>query len=231
MPVRTRVWVIAGAAGAPDRDCGCAVYPPATPLPAAARLHRRPPRRPAMSRLTKLQHLFLSTALLTAAACAPAEARPLVDIAVIDRDSGQWLPEYAARGEHWIAGVPGHRYSVRLTNTTGQRILVVLSIDGVNAVSGETASAGQTGYVLAPWQSTEINGWRKSLDDVAQFVFTDLPDSYAARTGRPDNVGVIGVAAFRERQRYVIQDENRMPMPAPPVADAMRERAASKASN
>ena len=179
-----------------------------------------------MSRLTKLQHLFLSTALLTAAACMPAEARPLVDIAVIDRDSGQWLPEYAARGDHWIAGVPGHRYSVRLTNTTGQRILVVLSIDGVNAVSGETASAEQTGYVLAPWQSTEINGWRKSLDDVAQFVFTDLPDSYAARTGRPDNVGVIGVAAFRERRRYIPT-----PMTAPPVADAMREQGASKASN
>ena len=179
-----------------------------------------------MSRLPKLQHLFFSTALLAAAACTPADARPLVDIAVIDRDSGQWLPEYAARGDHWIAGVPGHRYSVRLTNTTGQRILVVLSIDGVNAVSGETASAEQAGYVLAPWQSTEINGWRKSLDDVAQFVFTDLPDSYAARTGRPDNVGVIGVAAFRERLRYMP-----MPMPAPPVADAMREQGASKASN
>jgi hypothetical protein len=179
-----------------------------------------------MSRLTKLQHLFLSTALLAAAACTPAEARPLVDIAVIDRDSGQWLPEYAARGDHWIAGVPGHRYSVRLTNTTGQRILVVLSIDGVNAVSGETASAEQTGYVLAPWQSTQINGWRKSLDDVAQFVFTDLPDSYAARTGRPDNVGVIGVAAFRERRRYIPT-----PMTAPPVADAMREQGASKARN
>jgi hypothetical protein len=177
-----------------------------------------------MSRLPKLQHLFLSTALLATAACAPAEARPLVDIAVIDRDSGQWLPAYAARGDHWIAGVPGHRYSVRLTNTTGERILVVLSIDGVNAVSGQTASAEQTGYVLAPWQSTEINGWRKSLDDVAQFVFTDLPDSYAARTGRPDNVGVIGVAAFRERRRYLP-----MPMPAPPVADAMREQGASKA--
>lgn len=28
---------------------------------------------------------------------------------------------------------------------------------------------------------------------------TAAPDSYAARTGRPDNVGVIGVAVFRER--------------------------------
>ena len=32
----------------------------------------------------------------------------------------------------------------------GGRVLVVLSVDGVNAVSGETAAVGQTGYVLAP---------------------------------------------------------------------------------
>ncbi|HVR81584.1 MAG TPA: hypothetical protein VHF02_05840 [Luteimonas sp.] len=180
--------------------------------------------------LPKLQSRFLSRVLLSAAllagtACMPAAARPLVDIAVIDRDSGQWLPEYAGRGDTWIAGVPGHRYSVRLSNTSGERVLVVLSVDGVNAVSGQTANPEQTGYVLAPWQSTEINGWRKSLDDVAQFVFTDLPDSYAARTGRPDNVGVIGIAVFSERRRYIP-----MPMPAPPLADAARGQNASKAA-
>ena len=36
-------------------------------------------------------------------------------------------------------GMPGHRYAVRLTNTSGERVLVVLSVDGVNAVSGEDA--------------------------------------------------------------------------------------------
>jgi hypothetical protein len=132
------------------------------------------------------------------AACAPAQGRPLVDVDVIDRDRGAWLDPVHHRGRDWIAGEPGHRYAVRLTNTTDERVLVVLSIDGVNAVTGETAHPSQAGYVLAPWQSTEVNGWRKSLEDVAQFVFTDLPDSYAARTGRPDNVGVIGVAVFAE---------------------------------
>ena len=104
---------------------------------------------------------------------------------------------------------PGHRYAVRLTNTTGGRVLVVLSVDGVNAISGQTAHPSQAGYVLEPWQTTEVAGWRKSLDDVAQFVFTDLGDSYAARTGRPDNVGVIGIAVFRERP---------LPVPREPVA-------------
>jgi len=142
---------------------------------------------------------LLTLALLAASACSPPLfARSRVQLAVIDRDSGQWLPEYRQRGDTWIPGTPGHRYAVRLTNTSSERVLVVLSVDGVNAVSGETADPDQAGYVLSPGQSTDINGWRKSLDDVAQFVFTDFPDSYAARTGRPDNVGVIGIAVFEE---------------------------------
>lgn len=146
-----------------------------------------------------LRHLLvLSAAMLAATACGALSARPLVALDVVDRDSGQWLPELPYRGQSWIAGAPGHRYAVRLTNRTGERVLVVLSVDGVNAISGQTADAAQGGYVLDPWETAEINGWRKSLDDVAQFVFTDLPDSYAARTGRPDNVGVIGIAVFRE---------------------------------
>lgn len=157
--------------------------------------------------------LLMSLAMLLTAACSPLSARPLVDVSVVDRDTGEWLREYPHRGDTWVAGTPGNRYGVRLSNRTGERVLVVLSVDGINAVSGETASPAQAGYVLEPWESTEIAGWRKSLDDIAQFVFTDLADSYAARTGRPRNVGVIGVAVFQEsRPRYY-------PSPAPPVAN------------
>lgn len=168
--------------------------------------------------------LFVLAAL---AACAPATARaplpaqPLVTLSLVDRDTAQPLPEYRHRGRGWVAGTPGHRYAVRLTNTTGERVLVVLSVDGVNAVSGQTAAPSQAGYVLGPWESAEIGGWRKSLDDIAQFVFTDLPDSYAARTGRPDNVGVVGIAVFRERW------QRPLPPPAPPVATAPQARASA----
>jgi hypothetical protein len=70
----------------------------------------------------------------------------------------------------------------------------VTSVDGVNVISGDTASPSQSGYVLDPWGSVEIAGWRKGLDHVAAFYFTDLRDSYAARTGRPQNV-------WRDRRR------------------------------
>ena len=173
------------------------------------------------------RRLLLVLALTSTVACSmPVAAGDLVQLDVVDRDNGQVLPEYRHRGQDWIAGVPGHRYSVRLTNTTGERVLVVLSVDGVNAVTGQTASPSQGGYVLEPWESAEIAGWRKSLDDIAQFVFTDLPDSYAARTGRPANVGVVGVAVFRERQLRPVY----APPPAPPIASGMARNEARKAA-
>ena len=53
---------------------------------------------------------------------------------------------------------------------------------------------------FAPMESYSVLGWRKSLAETAAFYFTALADSYAARTGRPDNVGVIGVAIFRKKR-------------------------------
>jgi hypothetical protein len=143
-----------------------------------------------------LRNLLL---LLLCTFSATACARPLVELSVIDRDTGEQLAKYGHHGRQYIAGAPGHRYALHLTNRTNERVMVVLSVDGVNAITGQTAGADQGGYVLGPWQSAEIAGWRKSDNDIAQFLFTELDDSYAARTGRPENVGVIGMAVFRER--------------------------------
>lgn len=129
---------------------------------------------------------------------APGYDRSPVSLTVIDRDAGTTLPTYPDGSQRWIAGEKGHRYSVRLRNGSAERVLVVLSVDGLNAITGEVAAPGQTGYVLNPWQSADISGWRKSQDEIAQFVFTSPGRSYAGRTGRPDNIGVIGIAVFGE---------------------------------
>ena len=139
-------------------------------------------------------------AFLACAWAATAQAGSLVDIEVIDRNTGQTLPTWQYHGRIYVAGTPGNRYAVSLRNRSGGRLLTVLSVDGVNAVSGQTASAQQSGYVLDAGQRAEIAGWRKNLDEVAAFYFTSVADSYAGRTGRPQNVGVIGVAVFREYQ-------------------------------
>jgi hypothetical protein len=124
----------------------------------------------------------------------------IAEVAIIDRDSGAVLSPYYCRGEYWVAGRPGARYSIEIRNRLGERLLAVTSVDGVNVVSGATAGWDQAGYVFSPGERYEITGWRKTDREVAAFTFTASFNSYAERTGRPANVGVIGVALFRERQ-------------------------------
>lgn len=122
----------------------------------------------------------------------------LAEVQIYDRKTHGMLPVYTHDGRYYVAGEPGHEYSVRVANRLDTRLLAVTSVDGVNVISGETADPAQSGYVLAPHASTNIAGWRKSMERTAAFYFTRLKNSYAARTGRPQDVGVIGVALFRE---------------------------------
>ncbi|GAB3343953.1 hypothetical protein [Marilutibacter aestuarii] len=187
--------------------------------------------------------LVLATALL---AHAPAHAghrgiayppgHP-VQLSIVDEDAGDSILQAWPDGRRqWVAGTPGHRYAVRMTNTSSRRVLVVLSVDGVNAVSGETAHPSQAGYVIGPWQTVRIDGWRKSMSDVARFVFTDHADAYASRTGRPGNVGVIGIAVFDEaRPRHEARpaighaDTSSRAAPAADAASASRAIATEEA--
>src|SRR5438876_939577 len=130
-------------------------------------------------------------------------------VEIVDRSEGRVLPVYWHQGRRYVVGKPGNEYAIGVRNGSSGRVLAVMSVDGVNVISGDTASPQQSGYVLAPYESADIAGWRKSLAGTAAFYFTALPDSYAARTGRPDNVGVIGVAVFRERARPIALEEFR----------------------
>lgn len=145
-----------------------------------------------------MKRLFLAAPLALMCLQAHSIGR-LAEVTIIDRATGNALPASFHRGEYWVAGAPGARYAIEIHNHQGERILAVTSVDGVNVVSGETAAWSQSGYVYAPGQSYEITGWRKSNEEVAAFQFTAAPNSYAARTGRAANIGVIGVALFRER--------------------------------
>jgi hypothetical protein len=143
-----------------------------------------------------------AAATVLAVAIAPlavSRADSLASVDVYDRVAGQALPVYRHHGRKYVEGQPGNEYAVRIRNCTGQRILAVLSVDGVNAVTGETASPDQSGYVIEPYDYVTVQGWRKDLDRTAAFYFSGPGDSYAARTGRPKDLGVIGVALFRER--------------------------------
>jgi hypothetical protein len=155
---------------------------------------------------------WATAAWTTAAWAGPDPA----ELAVVDRETGQPLRIWRHRGRLFIAGELGDRYSLRVTNHTDARILVVVSVDGVNVMTGETAGYDQRGYVFDPHQSYDIVGWRKSDTEVADFTFAPLPQSYAAKTGRPGDVGVIGMAVFKEKVAVPTAAAVNAPPPPPP---------------
>jgi hypothetical protein len=181
-----------------------------------------------------MKRLTLTPVAGAAFTAAPAFAvGGLADITIVECATGRTLPLYQSDGRWYVPGRPGTEYEIRVRNNTGADILTVISVDGVNVVSGETAAPSQTGYVLGSWRQFEVKGRRKDLNRVASFYFTRLDDSYAARTGRPDNVGVIGVAVFRrkpepppaaaielERKRCdegMMHERRQLPAPAAPA--------------
>ena len=150
--------------------------------------------------------------LPAAQACAPGIAR----VDVYDRSDDHVLDIHRHRGRQYVVGQPGHEYAIRIRNCNNRRVLAVVSVDGVNVVTGETAAPDQSGYVIEPYGYVTIEGWRKDLERTAAFYFSDPGDAYATRTGRPDDLGVIGVALFREREpRWMYSPEA---VAAPPGA-------------
>jgi hypothetical protein len=85
-------------------------------------------------------------------------------------------------------------------NHSGERLEAVVSVDGLDVIDGREASPDKRGYLIEPYGSLVIDGFRTSEAQVAAFRFGSVGDSYAARsTGSARNVGVIGVALFDER--------------------------------
>ncbi len=114
---------------------------------------------------------------------------------------GRVLPVYTHKGRSYVEGSFGDDYAIRVFNHTGQRVEAVVTVDGRDVISGSVGNYKQgRGYVISPYDSVLIDGFRTNWSNVAAFRFTDIGDSYAARMGDASNVGVIGVAIFKEKQ-------------------------------
>lgn len=131
--------------------------------------------------------------------------------------NGAPAPTFWHRGETYVLGRLGERYTLRLHNRTDRRVEVVVSVDGRDVLDGEPAGFAKGGYLVPAHGAVEIDGWRLSLSEVAAFRFSRVADSYAARTGSARDVGVIGVAVFPERW-------------TPPPPPAVSERSAGEAA-
>jgi len=123
---------------------------------------------------------------------------------------------YNHYGRSYVEGRRGKRYVIRVHNRSRRRVEAVISVDGRDVIDGEQSRLTKRGYVIPPHSYIDVDGFRISMDEVAAFRFTSVPDSYTARMGTPWKVGVIGVAIFPEKTYRP------RPRPRPPIV--MRER-------
>ena len=117
--------------------------------------------------------------------------------------NGSPRPELAARGTVYVEAVRGLDYALRLSNPTGTRVAVALSVDGLNTIDAKHTSASDARkWVLAPYETVVIPGWQVSNATSRRFVFTGERGSYGAALGKTEDLGVIEAAFFRERLPY-----------------------------
>jgi len=117
----------------------------------------------------------------------------------LQSETGGPLPGYTAGGRTYVIGEAGNRYVIALTNHTPARFEAVISVDGLDVLDGRPASYTKRGYIVPPYGSMAIDGFRQSESAVATFRFGSVRGSYAARKGDDRNIGVIGLALFHER--------------------------------
>lgn len=126
------------------------------------------------------------------------EAGGAITVSIVGED-GRPLDALKLVDRTFVVGREGQRYSIVMTNHTNHRFEALATVDGLDVINGRPASLDNRGYILGPFDHLQIDGFRRSSDEVAAFRFSRTSQSYAAQTSGDRNVGVIGVAFFAER--------------------------------
>lgn len=113
------------------------------------------------------------------------------------------INEYNHDGEVFVEGRGGSNYEIEIINLTNERVEAVLAVDGLSVIDGKEAGSESTGYLLNARERIRVPGWKLTNEKVAAFQFAGKKKSYAATTegGSARNTGVIGVMAFKERNK------------------------------
>ena len=163
--------------------------------------------------------MLLCAALASAAASLSASGGPAYSLSVLV--DGTAVPEYAARNRVYVEALKGREFVLRITNPTGRRVAVALSVDGRNVIDAKrTGSQEAAKWVLSPWETIDVPGWQVSGATARRFFFTETSKSYAKWLGDTANVGTIEAVFYRERER---QPEPPQPLTRYKESPAARE--------
>jgi hypothetical protein len=151
---------------------------------------------------------------------APAQPQSPVSVEIVAPD-GSTFREFPVESRDgalrsYLQAERGARYRVRVHNSTGDRLGLVIAVDGRNIINGRKSDLrrDEPMYVIGAQDTQDYAGWRASLDAINEFYFTDWKDSYAEAFGDGSARGVIAVAVFREVQPEEDRTERAADAPA-----------------
>ncbi|HTU67129.1 MAG TPA: hypothetical protein VMF52_14370 [Steroidobacteraceae bacterium] len=172
-----------------------------------------------------MKTLTLGSICLVLSGLAAAHSPSPVSVEIVSPDGRGFreIPLESRDGawRSYLQAERGARYEVRVRNSSGARLGLVIAVDGRNIINGKRSELGRDEpmYVVAAGDTQDFAGWRASLDEINEFYFTDWKDSYSEAFGDRSARGVIAVAVYRE-----------VPQPPPRVMQPYEERAAADKS-
>ena len=183
--------------------------------------------------------LFLAATVSITSAHQPMRWYDPVRIEVVAEDGSTLLSvphrDFNEGGTHvikkFLEARKGQNYGIVVRNSGSERIGVVIAVDGRNIISGKQSnlSNSEEMYVIDGNGSARLDGWRTDSSTVHKFYFTNVAESYSARTFNDTSaMGVIAVAVYREKEKP--RPIYRAPKSAEHAPAGMEERASTRMS-
>jgi hypothetical protein len=99
-------------------------------------------------------------------------------------------------GYHWMVGVPGSIYQIRVQSLAGQ-IGVAVAVDGLDVLEDKPADLANPSLQIISDGYT-FRGFRVDDSRTRDFVFGTVEGSVADQKKQTGSIGTIGIAAWRE---------------------------------
>lgn len=126
--------------------------------------------------------------------------------------NGNRCKQYQHDGKTFIEAKAGSEYTIEIKNNYWKRILAVSSVDGLDVLTGKTASEDGSGYVIPAYSAEKIKGFRFSDNEWALFKFgykfNGKTYAQSKEDGSEKNCGIIGIRLFYEVEPQVVYVQN-----------------------
>lgn len=107
--------------------------------------------------------------------------------------NGTAIAEYQHGGDTYVVGKKNSNYTLRVVSHHWEPVAAIISVDGLNCITGLPVDKSKEAYVLEYGTPIHIPGWLVDAKTAAAFTFTDINDSYSVKQakGRGEHIGRI----------------------------------------